>query len=165
MAAKEKCTVSVVERKTAQKSAWYEMKIYYRNYELLIIGAVCGSTDDNNKQACCLGSSKVPTYWIVIAPKVNVPFDPDMRLLQSFRNKASTFQWAFKSVNFARRGSHTTHPLRFYHGREIDYYSVASYVLECGSKGSITQSQLRHCRDMLHQMNFYIELGFKKKPR
>ncbi|KAL0139722.1 hypothetical protein V8B55DRAFT_1563211 [Mucor lusitanicus] len=102
--------VVVVERKTAQKSAWYELKIYIANFELLVTGAVYGRSQDNLLQ-CFLESSKAPTAlmqqsnWIVIAPETPVRCQKDFRLLQSFRNNASTFEWAFKSQKFVDKGS------------------------------------------------------------
>lgn len=97
------------ERKTAYKNAWYELKIYFKNYELLITGAVCGRFD-NDQHECFLGSSRAPvtlmqqTHWLIIAPQTAVPCERDARLLQSFRNTASTNNWTFKSQNFVKKG-------------------------------------------------------------
>ncbi|KAL9536802.1 hypothetical protein MBANPS3_012355 [Mucor bainieri] len=165
----EKRPVVIVERKTAQKSVWYELKLFYKKYELFVTGGVHGHADED-EFSCFLGSSKAPhhlmqqTHWIVIAPKSVVPFENDTRLLQSFRNRASRFRWAFKSKNFMAKGFHTASPLLSHQDRDTDYFALASYILECGSKGSITRSHLKQCRAMLYQMKFWTELGLKSKP-
>lgn len=164
--------VVVVERKTAQKSAWYELKIYIANFELLVTGAVYGRSQDNLLQ-CFLESSKAPTAlmqqsnWIVIAPETPVRCQRDFRLLQSFRNNASTFEWAFKSQKFVDKGFHTEHPLTLYkdQNRDIDYYSLASFLLHCGSQGTIKDSQMKHCREIAQKIEFRKDLGLSKKPR
>jgi len=160
------------ERKTAYKNAWYELKIYFKNYELLINGAVCGRFD-NDQHECFLGSSRAPvtlmqqTHWLIIAPQTAVPCERDARLLQSFRNTASTNNWTFKSQNFVKKGFYTEHPLTFHENtnRVVDYFSLASYILYCGSRGVINHSQVQKCREMAETMEVWKDLGLSQKPK
>ncbi|KAK4509981.1 uncharacterized protein ATC70_008131 [Mucor velutinosus] len=167
----QKRPVVKTERKTAYKNAWYELKIYFKNYELLITGAVCGRFD-NDQHECFLGSSSAPvtlmqqTHWLIIAPQTAVPCERDARLLQSFRNTASTNNWTFKSQNFVKKGFYTEHPLTFHENtnRVVDYFSLASYILYCGSRGVINHSQVQKCREMAETMEVWKDLGLSQKP-
>lgn len=134
----------VFERKTAQKSAWYELKIYFMRYELLVTGGVYGRIDEGQFK-CFLESSKAQgklvkqSHWIVLAPTVAVSFERDICLLQGFRNKACIYKWAFKSLNFVKREFYTAHPLTFFKdtSRDVTYFSLASYILYCESSRAI----------------------------
>ncbi|KAF1802812.1 hypothetical protein FB192DRAFT_1447613 [Mucor lusitanicus] len=89
----------------------------------------------------------------------------DIRLLQSFKNKASMFRWAFKSRRFVDLGFETEAPLLLYQRRNIDYYSIATFILHCSSCGSITQAQLKEARKMLDEIDYLKDLGIGNSAR
>ena len=71
--------VVAIERKTAMKASWYELKLCYQGFELLVTDGVHGRCDEEKVGGFLGSSSTVLTHlakltdWIVLSPISLVP--------------------------------------------------------------------------------------------
>ncbi|KAL9543619.1 hypothetical protein MBANPS3_008035 [Mucor bainieri] len=155
----------VLEQKREFQNQWHEAKLYFKNFELLVTGCLCGTYEDGNSGSSSNSSSKIyaflgaslgkhagaDDYWRVYVPLVPTQVVSECRLLRSSTKAASGLQWLLKSRRFHANGYSTACALNLHELDGIDStVAIGSLLLRWKALGQQNKQQLR---SMLSQVN------------
>lgn len=139
-----------IEQKREFQNQWYEAKVYFKNFELLITGCLCGNDGNDNVDAF-LGASlrnynAAENYWRLYVPKESVSVVRECRLLRNFAKAATNFQWLLKYRRFQESGFGTACALALHEVDKVDGIVATGSLL---SWKALDQKDKQKLRSML----------------
>lgn len=150
--------------KNEGNGGWYELRIFFDQFELLVTGGVIGSVKDKQISAF-LGSSRAPDFlvsqheWFILSLVEPAESFQETRRLRNYQKKASLYRWSFKSQRFADLGFQTCAPLRLHLHSPPSFIAIASYLIDAISKKEFGDVQKQIVKAMLLETSFLKDLG------
>ncbi|KAL7320121.1 hypothetical protein PS15m_000040 [Mucor circinelloides] len=136
-----------VEQKREYQNQWLEAKLYFKNFEFLITGCLCGDFETKEVSAflgASLGKDNMDDYWRVYVSLVPAPVVRECRLLRNFTKRASGFQWLLKSKRFHENGFSTSSALSLHALAEIgSIVAIGSLLLSWKALDQQNKQQLK----------------------